>query len=60
MTGTLLSDDPINTQFRISENAKIVLVPEPATLLLLGLGGLALLRDRRFRYGETEDSAKAK
>ena len=49
LTGTLLSGDPINNQFRIGDNAKIVLVPEPATLLLLGLGGLALLRNRRFR-----------
>ena len=49
LTGTLLSGDPINNQFRIGHDAKIVLVPEPATLLLLGLGGLALLRNRRFR-----------
>jgi len=47
LTGTLLSSDPLNSQFRISENAKIVLVPEPATILLLGFGGAALLRKRR-------------
>jgi len=47
LTGTLLSGDPINNQFRIGNNAKIVLVPEPATIVLLGLGGLALLRRRR-------------
>ena len=40
------SGDPINNQFRIGNNGKIVLISEPATLLLLGLGGLALLRKR--------------
>ena len=47
LTGTLLSGDPINNQFRIGNNGKIVLVPEPATLLLLGLGGMALLRKQK-------------
>jgi hypothetical protein len=40
LTGTLANGDIINNQFRIGETAKIVLVPEPATLLLLGLGAV--------------------
>jgi hypothetical protein len=47
LTGTLASGEPINNDFQIGHSAKIVLVPEPATLLLLGLGGMALLRRRR-------------
>jgi len=47
LTGTLLSGDPINNQFRIGNVAKIVLVPEPATILLLGLGGAIFLRKSR-------------
>jgi len=38
LTGTLLSGEPIDNEFYISYNAQIVLTPEPATLLLLGLG----------------------
>jgi hypothetical protein len=44
LTGTLLSGEPIDSQFRIGNSARIALVPEPATLLLLGLGSLVFLR----------------
>ena len=47
LTGTLLNGDPLDNDFRIGNSAKIILVPEPATLLLLGLGGLILRRKRR-------------
>jgi hypothetical protein len=40
LTGTLANGDIINNQFRIGDAAKIIIVPEPATLLLLGIGGL--------------------
>ncbi|MBL7152213.1 MAG: PEP-CTERM sorting domain-containing protein [Phycisphaerae bacterium] len=46
LTGTLLNGDVLDSYFRIGNSAKIVLVPEPTTLLLLGLGGLALRRRR--------------
>ena len=46
LTGTLLNGDPINIGFRIYDNASIVLIPEPASLLLMGLGGL-LIRKRK-------------
>ncbi|MFA5291684.1 MAG: PEP-CTERM sorting domain-containing protein [Phycisphaerae bacterium] len=44
LTGTLANGDKFDNQFLIGNTAKIVLVPEPATLLLLGLGGLVLRR----------------
>jgi len=47
LTGTLRNGDPLNSKFRIGSSAKIVLVPEPATLLLIGLGGLMLSRRRQ-------------
>jgi hypothetical protein len=47
LTGTLANGDPIDVLFRLGDSSSIVLVPEPTTLLLLGFGGLALLRKRR-------------
>jgi hypothetical protein len=45
LTGTLANGDILNKRFQIGNDATIVLVPEPATLALLGLGGM-LLRKR--------------
>ncbi len=47
LTGTLLSGESIDTRFRIGDDARIVLVPEPATFLLFGLATLCLRRRRR-------------
>lgn len=47
LTGTLANGDPLNTAFYIYESASISLVPEPATLLLFGLGGLVLRKCRQ-------------
>ena len=47
LTGKLDSGALLNHNFTISENASITLTPEPATLALLALGGLALLRRKR-------------
>jgi hypothetical protein len=46
LTGTLANGDIINNQFRIGNDASIVIVPEPATLFLLTLGGLAFRRKK--------------
>ena len=46
LAGILNNGDAINAFFEIYSNGRIVLVPEPATLLLLGLGGLTLMRRR--------------
>jgi hypothetical protein len=47
LTGILASGESINNDFYIYDDATIVLVPEPATVLLFGLGSLALLKKRR-------------
>jgi len=47
LSGVLASGDLLDNDFYIGHSAKIVLVPEPATILLLGLGGLAVLRRRK-------------
>ena len=46
LTGILANGGIVDNGFRIGYNAKIVLVPEPATLLLLSLGGLVLRKKR--------------
>jgi len=46
LTGMLANGDPINNRFYVHDNASIILVPEPSTLLLLGLGAV-MLRKRR-------------
>ncbi len=47
LAGTLLNSDTLNSDIYIAENASIILtVPEPATVLLFGLGGL-MLRKRQ-------------
>jgi len=47
LTGALASGEMLNNNFYIYENASIILVPEPATVFLLGLGCLALRRRRK-------------
>jgi len=44
LTGSLLSGEFIDNDFRIGNYAKIILIPEPATFLLLGLGAVMLRR----------------
>ena len=46
LTGTLSNGDPLDNEFYIGDDAKIVLTPEPTTLLLLGLGALMSRRKR--------------
>ncbi len=47
LDGTLFNDDFINAEIRIySEDAQLLLTPEPSTLLLLGLGAVMLRRKR--------------
>ncbi len=47
ITGTLLNGDLLDNGFYIYGDSRLVLVPEPATLSLLTLGGLAVFRRRR-------------
>ncbi len=49
LTGMLANGDPINNRFYVHDNASILLVPEPSTLLLLGLGVPILSGLRRKR-----------
>ena len=46
LTGTLAMGGFIDSDFQLGTTSKIVLIPEPATLLLFGLGGLMLKRRR--------------
>lgn len=47
ITGTLAGGEPFNNSFSIGgPGADITFIPEPATLLLLGLGTLGVLRKR--------------
>lgn len=47
LTGTLAEGGDLNNPFFIRNGSTIILIPEPATVLLLGLGSLTLLRKRR-------------
>ena len=53
LTSTLANGDLMANTFTIYSGGSLVLIPEPATLGLLGLGGLALLRRKR-GYGGAE------
>jgi len=44
LNGTFINGGAIDCDFYIGHDAKIILIPEPATVLLLGLGGLILKR----------------
>jgi hypothetical protein len=47
VTGTLLSGESVMINFERLGDAQILIIPEPATLLLFGLGTLALRRHRK-------------
>jgi len=47
LTGTLSNGDPLDVMCDIYGNGQIFLVPEPATVLLVGLGGLMLVKRGR-------------
>ena len=45
LTGILANGDSLNTTIQIRDDAQLILaIPEPATLLLLGLGAVVLRR----------------
>ena len=52
LRGELLNGGQIGCGFSINDNAAITLVPEPASIVLLGLGGLLLLRKRKGQHTE--------
>jgi hypothetical protein len=49
LSGKLASGESFSNQIYFNDyyRPKLILIPEPTTLLLLGLGGLALLRNRK-------------
>jgi hypothetical protein len=49
LTGTLASGESIINGFQIGHDARIVLIPEPASAIILGLGGLFFVLRRRQR-----------
>ena len=46
VSGTFASGETFTDEFEICENGKLILTPEPATLALLAVGGLLLIRRR--------------
>jgi len=51
LTGTLASGELLDNDFRIGNDARIVLIPEPASVVMLGLGAVALVRRRKNKEG---------
>ena len=49
LTGTLISGELIDCDFRIGDDARIVLVPEPASALLMTLGTIIITLRRKKR-----------
>jgi hypothetical protein len=47
LTGILANGDRIHTTFQTADSAKVILIPEPCTIALLGLGGLLLRRRKK-------------
>lgn len=47
ITGSLANGDAIDIPYSALDSSDIVFIPEPASILMLGLGGLSLLRRRR-------------